>query len=56
MTDLSALHRCGKPPEFVTSMLNPKAGHIVFMFGDKGKAERHASDPDYRASVISRRL
>ena len=56
MTDLSALHRCGKPPEFVTSMLNPIAGHIVSMFGDKAKAERQASDPDYRASVISRRL
>jgi hypothetical protein len=25
-------------------------------FGDKGKAERYASDPEYRASVVSRRL
>ena len=25
-------------------------------FGDKGKAERYASDPEYRASVLSRRL
>jgi hypothetical protein len=37
-------------------MLNPIAGQIVFMFGDNGKAERHASNPDYRASVISGRL
>ena len=25
-------------------------------FGDKGMAERYASDPEYRASVVSRRL
>ena len=25
-------------------------------FGDKRKAERYASDPEYRASVVSRRL
>ena len=25
-------------------------------FGDKGKAERYASDPEYRASIVSRRL
>ena len=56
MTDLSALQSMGKQPEFVTSTLNPIAGHIVSMFSDKGKAERHASDPNYRASVISRRL
>ena len=25
-------------------------------FGDKGMAERYAGDPEYRASVVSRRL
>ena len=31
-------------------------GMPIRHFGDKGKAERYASDPEYRASVVSRRL
>ena len=50
MTDLSALHRCGKPPEFVTSILNPIAGHNVFMFGERRRSGTPATRTIGRAS------